>query len=350
MRSGSQIIVAGVAVLLAILAFPACADIWTVPSGGTVFIGEEGLDITATGIVAGDEIGWWGPTGTPGSTPAQQKITVSDPSWFYVSPVSFSGYTGPWFTTSGKKLVFYVKDPTLSIRFIDDSRDFDATGKWVPRGDQVSFRIETNMVDMTKRPGVAGAPVTIYIKSPDGGRMTSVYTAGGGVQSLEDLPVSTSPYMTRFSWDTGNSAYKGGTYTIWADATANNIDTNYYVVGKTVTPRDAQGELEVSSVNPSIKSTTGTPVKTVAVSQAPSSDATKSTTPVVAKTVNATVSLTTLETAPPPTSPVTTVGTVETTSTTPPVPVSTTKTPGFSIGTALPAVILVIVAFTRKQA
>ena len=343
-------LVAGVTGALILLAVPIYADIWNVPAGGTVFIGEEGLDIRATGVVAGDEIGWWGPTGTPGTTPAQQKITVSDPEWFYISPASFSGYTGPWFTTSGKKLVFYVKEPSISLKMIDDSRDFDATGKWVPRGDQVSFRIETNMVEMNKRPGVSGTPVTIYIRTPDGARLTAVYVAGGGVHSLEDLPVSSSPYETDFAWDTGNSAYKGGTYTIWADATANSIDTNNYAVGKTVTSREGTGQLEVSSVNPSIKATTvGTTVTPTTAVTRPSGAGT----PLTTKSPNATVSSTTLPATAAP-AEVTTAATVLTTvpTTIPPAtsPVPTTRAPGYTCLTTLLACGSIGLLLLRKTA
>ncbi len=343
-------LLAGVTGVLILLAVPGYADIWNVPAGGTVFIGEEGLDITATGVAAGDEIGWWGPTGTPGTTPAQQKITVSDPEWFYISPASFSGYTGPWFTTSGKKLVFYVKEPSISLKMIDESRDFDATGKWVPRGDQVSFRIETNMVEMNKRPGVSGTPVTIYIRTPDGARLTSVYVAGGGVHSLEDLPVSSSPYVTDFAWDTGNSAYKGGTYTIWADATANSIDTNNYAVGKTVTSREGTGQLEVSSVNPSIKATTsGTTVTPTTAVTRPAGTGT----PAAARTPNTTVPATSLPTTVP-TVLETTATSVPTVVPTPIPPASTavptTKSPGYTYLTAVMACGSFALLYLRKQA
>lgn len=337
----SIIVPACLLVILFSLAMPASAGISDIPSGGTVFIGEQGLDVTATGLSAGDEIGWWGQSGTPGSTPAQEKVTVSDPSDFYVSPSSFAGHTGPWFTTSGKKLVFYARDPTLTLRIIDESRDFDASGQWVPRGDQVGFRIETNMIDMAKRPGVAGAPVTITIQTPDGAESSMVYDAAGNVKSMVDLPVATSPYSTNFAWNTGNSVYKSGTYTIWAKGTANSINDNYDVTGKTITPKDATGQINLQVANPRILATSTLPdaAATTAATE-------KTLVPTVVQT-RVTVVATSLPT-PEATAVLTTPA--PTLSPTTPAPAVTRKTPGFTpVLTGLSVLCLLLLMGYRRH-
>jgi hypothetical protein len=230
------------------LCTPAFAALNTIPLGGTVFIGEEGLDVSATGAVSGSSIGWYGSTGNPGGVPSATYI-VDDEANFYIAPAIFSGKTGPWFTMPGNRLAFYVEDPTLVLRIYDESSDFQVTGttKWVPKGDAIGFRIETNLFQMAKRPGSKGAPVTIRIKSPDGTEYTSV-----SGNSLTDFPVSTSPYPTGPIWYTGD--YSSGTYTVWAESNANGMKDNYDRVGKTVTPQEPN--LLIQSVNPLITKST----------------------------------------------------------------------------------------------
>jgi len=74
--------------LFAFLAIPSMADCGTIPVGEWVFIGEEGLDITGTGATAGSQLANYGPGGSVSSAPAA-KITVADPTSFYVSPSIF---------------------------------------------------------------------------------------------------------------------------------------------------------------------------------------------------------------------------------------------------------------------
>ncbi len=45
---------------LASVALPVSAAITDIPSGGTVFIGEQGLNIAATNVTAGSQIAFFG--------------------------------------------------------------------------------------------------------------------------------------------------------------------------------------------------------------------------------------------------------------------------------------------------
>ena len=47
-------------VVTLLLVLPASGALFTVPQGGTVFIGEQGLDITQTGVTRYETIGWFG--------------------------------------------------------------------------------------------------------------------------------------------------------------------------------------------------------------------------------------------------------------------------------------------------
>jgi len=131
--------------LFAFLAIPSMADCGTIPVGEWVFIGEEGLDITGTGATAGSQLANYGPGGSVSSAPAA-KITVADPTSFYVSPRSFRK-TGPWFLLPGNSLAFYVGDPTLQLRVVDYTSGFviGRDASWIPKGDVVGFRIDTNL-------------------------------------------------------------------------------------------------------------------------------------------------------------------------------------------------------------
>jgi hypothetical protein len=248
----------------------------TVPQAGNVFLGEQGLDITATGATSGSQLVWYGPGGSPTNVPAA-TLTVDDPSDFYISPSQFSDKTGPWFITPGNTLAFYVQEPLIEIRVVDETRDFQITKDvtWIPKGDAVGFRIDTNVYELAKRPGSPGAPITIRIRGPDGIEYSSV----DGYQ-LEDIMISGSPFQTGPVWFT--SDYESGNYTVWAESTGNDMNLNYKREGKTVT---APVEFLLQSTNPLITpepttvpttiSTTGprttlqTPVPTTTMTESP---------------------------------------------------------------------------------
>lgn len=277
---------------LFLYAAPAAADISNIPASGTVFIGEEGIDLTATGVAPGSQIAWYGPGGSVTSTPSA-TVMVADPTDFYVSPATFAGKTGAWFSLPSNSLAFYVQDPTIEVRIYDYTLRFEITpsSNWLPLGDSAGFRIETNMYEMAKRPGVSGAPVTMRLRGPDGVEYSSL-----GSYSLQEIPVSTSPQETGAVWNTGSSAYPRGTYTVLAECNANGMKDNYPTVGKTVSQ---EVSFVMQSVNPLIATpTTGQPVTVTAATSPPTTGTTT-----VATTAPPTTHITTLETTMPTTSP-----------------------------------------------
>lgn len=220
-----------VILLLVVLSAPATvlAAINTVPRAGTVFLGEQGLDITASGATPGSQIVWYGPGGTQTSVPAS-TMTVDDPSDFYISPVLFGDKTGPWFIIPGNSLAFYVQDPLIEIRVIDETRDFQITNEvtWIPKGDVVGFRVDTNVYEIAKRPGSPGAPIDIRIRGPSGVEYSSI-----DGYSLDEIMISVSPFQTGPVWFTGD--YESGKYVVWAESTGNDMNLNYKREGKTIT-------------------------------------------------------------------------------------------------------------------
>lgn len=280
-----------VIVTLLILAAPSTAGLNTIPPGGTVFIGEENLDITASGATPGSSLVWYGLGGSVTSSPAAQ-VTVGDPAAFYASPASFSGKTGPWFLLPGNSIAFYIKDPTLEIRVVDYSSDFviGSSATWVPKGDTVGFRIDTNLWEMALREGVSGAPVIVRLTGPGGIQFSSL-----GGYSLEDISIPSVPFETGPVWPTGLSEYPVGTYTVFARCDANDISDNNPSRGKAIS-----GEVTflLQKDNPLITPTTPHQIPT---SQIPSTLTPTYTDTAVIATVTTiqTIPLTTQETITP---------------------------------------------------
>jgi len=288
---------------LAVAIAPATAAVNTISPSGTVFIGEDGLDISATGVPTGTNIVWYGTGGTIGSAPAG-TVFVTDPTSFYVSPVLFDGKTGPWFTESGTVLAFYVQEPQISIRVFDETAGFEITTStvWVPKGDTIGFQVDNTVYILANRPGSSGAPVTIRIRGPDG----IEYSAIDGFQ-LGNIPVNSPNYRTGPVWYTGD--YANGEYTVWVESTGNDMNTNYPREGLTISPKVT---FLMQSTNPLI-----TPTQTTIPTTIPT------TTPVTIPTTAPPTTLT-----PPPTPVPTTV------ETTVPTSVPPTTIPGFGIAAA----------------
>jgi len=327
----------------ALLLFPAgaMAAINTIGQGNTVFLGEQGLDIT-TAMGGFDRIGWWASAADIGNTAPSATISVASPTAFFISPSDFSGKLGPWYRldASGKAsgTAFTVADPNLDIRVYDATVNVDASSNgWITTGDSVEFHITTNLYQMGQRSGVAGAPITIKVQGPEGSIYTALVNEAGASTNIVDIPVGTTPYNTGPIWDTGRpDIYSYGTYRIWAECNANSMKDNYGESGKTYT--QSWGLLDQQS-NPLIGVNTRTSY--------PTSTTVPTSLPVTMKTI--------VVTTVPPTVP----PTVETTVTVPPTPAPTTiatvastaiptKSPGFE---SVPACIatLLVCAFVMKQ-
>jgi hypothetical protein len=230
--------------------FPATAVLNKVPTGGTVYIGEEGLDISTPVAAPNTQIAWWSPGASFDTQPPDYPITITDPLNFAISPSVFGSRTGNWYAMPAKTLAFNVKDPQIGIRIEDTSINGDITDNgWVYRGDEVRFRIDSNLADIASRAlvGPTEPTVTIKVQGPDGG----IYSAlvDKNVPSSLDFKVTTTPFYTGIVWDTGSSSYTPGTYSIWAECNANRMKDNYNIVGKTVS---TQRPLRVQEQNPLI--------------------------------------------------------------------------------------------------
>ena len=303
-------------VLIVMLAYPVTAAINTISTGGTVFIGEDNLDISAA-LGSNDKIAYF--TGS-GGEPERIISVGSSKTSFYFDPSDFSDRTGAWYawsntaTKATAPLAFYVDDPYLKVKVRDTDLDIDVTNKWLPRGDNLGFSIETNLASMTER-GIAGAPVTIKVRSPSGTTYSTLANAAGTDQSL-NVEVPSSPCDPGISWFSGDLRYSSGTYTIYLESEANDMKDNYPVDGKTTS---AKVTVLLQTKNPLISS--GTTATTVPTMVLVPTTTVQTTAPTMATTATAvpstTTAATTLQTTA--TAPVTTIATVR----------PTTIAPGF---------------------
>lgn len=206
-------------------------------NGGTVFIGEEGLDISP--VVGTDPCvleyftaGQNHLTETPQSTKS-----VSDPTDFNAMNVDFGGRTGLWYKRGDHSIMLRVSDPYITV-FARNSANSDITDKSITRGDYVDFRVETNLNEIASRYGATPVdfPFKIRVESPGGVGYTALYYDNSNSASLLNLPVQNS----LFTWSSVNGGHKwdisskdgsgyrysSGRYIITAECNVNSLKDN----------------------------------------------------------------------------------------------------------------------------
>jgi hypothetical protein len=306
------------------------AGLNTISQGNTVFLGEQGLDITAA-MNSDTQIGWWASGAAIATSSPDAQVVISDPRNFFVLPSQFSSYSGAWYrlNAQGKPdgVAFIVADPSLDIRTEDTTVNVDETDGWVSRGDEVRFRIDTNLNTIYTQRGTA-APITIKVQSPDGGVYSALINQVGATTTLENIPITVSPfyYLTEPIWDTGNSLYSVGTYTIWAECNANNMKDNYGVSGKTIS---RQTGLRDQDQNPLISASVPTTTETTLIVTTPKVTPTTKKPPTSTTTVITSPPVTPNTTTPSVTATTVPVSNVSSTHTI--VETTPTKSPGFGV-------------------
>ena len=317
----------------------------TISAGNTVFIGEQGLDITA--VMDGDTtLGWWASGAPIASASPDKTISVPNPGSFMFYPTDFQTNTGTWYrmksATTANGTAFNVVDPYLDIKIEDTTVSTDVTNKWIPTDDELRFRIDTNLVQMLQRNSVSAVPITIKVRSPDGTLLNALVSKSGQTTSLVDYRVTTSPQYTGSIWGTSNRAmYPVGTYSVWAECNVNSLKDNYNQAGKTVSTtvtvlNQDQNPL-IGNKGYVTNPTTSTPVVT-----------TRTLTPTATTAVTTSPLLTTVST------PVVTATAESPAATTLPVTaavpvVPTTHTPGFGAGLVVLSLCASLALFLKKH-
>jgi PGF-CTERM protein len=252
-------------VALAVLILPASAANNVIPLGGDVFIGEQGLDVTAC-VASNVNIAWFASGTNPNTDAPNYQFNVGDATNFYVAPSIFVGRTGNWYSAWGggaSTVAFTAVDPSIVIKVWDNNANKDVTGKQVVSGDFLNFRVETNTYSVATRPGYNASTngfVNIKVKTADGATYTALQQTASVSIKLTGQTVDQSLWYwvstaanppgapTPFNgWNTGvtdssgSKLYKTGTYTVSAELNLNAIKDNYKApdgtdyTGKTVT-------------------------------------------------------------------------------------------------------------------
>jgi len=185
-----SIMVVLMAVVLMILPVSATNVGTIVQQGATVFIGEEGLDISQA-VGDSSTIGWWASAADLTTTSPSQTITVTGRNkTFEITQSEFLGHTGSWYKvksdgTAGD-LVFMVSEPrtSVSIRNAGDGLLTSLDGKTVTSGTPITFKIDTNVI-LNKRGDVSAevfAPVADFTATvnPVNGSVTFTPATTGG--------------------------------------------------------------------------------------------------------------------------------------------------------------------------
>ncbi|MCX6697333.1 MAG: DUF3821 domain-containing protein, partial [Methanoregula sp.] len=79
-----------------LLVFPAMAALNTILQGNTVFLGEEGLDISGA-MNADTQIGWWASGASIATSAPYPTYVISNAGSFYADPSLFRSYQGTWY-------------------------------------------------------------------------------------------------------------------------------------------------------------------------------------------------------------------------------------------------------------
>jgi len=336
--NGTSILVVLVCVIL-FCAGPVNAAINTISQGNTVFIGEEGLDISAA-MGPDTQIGWWAPAADISTTSPGKSIDLrSRITGFMVTPSEFSGYTGNWYRINnvGKMngTAFLIADPQLEIKAEDTTVDVSPQLNWIPTGDDIQFRIDSNLAQMFFQ---RGSPplITIHVQSPDGAEYSALYNAGGMPTSIEDIPVTSTPYVTGSIWNMGNPGlYPYGTYVYWAESNVNHMNDNYNVEGKTISKKST---LLNQGANPLISTATTIPAPNT---QTPTKVTMQIKTPLTTLSTPQITVITIVQTMSPTQSPTTSATVI-------PSP-SKTQSPGFGVTLAISAILFGLVVSLKKE-
>jgi PGF-CTERM protein len=297
-------------VMLAVLPVSAAsANAKLIGLGGTVFIGESGLNL-ATAAGAATQIAWFPSTAQTTATVPEKTIDLTGiKNNFYVNPIDFGTRTGNWYQmpippagVGTATLAFIAADPAISVKVWDLDQNKDVTGKSVPNGEKLTFRIETNGYVVPLRPLIVpnlpswdnstgstyyginpatGAKanktnegfIDIKLKTDQGNTLNAVYNAtasmGGVAIPLTGMFIQTNPwYFGNYStvaptysmyWNTntldviGQKVYPPGTYTVTAEFNLNSMKDNYKNAGADYAGKTVSEAGQITIVSDTVK-------------------------------------------------------------------------------------------------
>jgi PKD repeat protein len=234
-------------IALAVLTVPVAASLKDVPQGGTVLLGEKGLDISAC-VDDADYIAFW-------LDPDDDPVRIIDLTGYNLANFDI---TGADFTATADGAFWYQYDPD------SDERGDAAFQVVTPRADIEISNLDLSGLDITDGAAVIGSDLDFIIRNstlqfiqarypstpmdcdievfnPSSLKYTSLYTPGGPQHSLTDQGFTKVPYYWSSesdggsyqpdSWDTGkhdtsipcNYYYPYGTYTVKITCNQNSL-------------------------------------------------------------------------------------------------------------------------------
>ena len=301
-------------VMLAVL--PASAvNIIGIQSGATVFIGEQGLCLTAV-LPTNNVLAWY-----KDSTATAVTLDVTNTKTaLSVDQATFADKLGNWYdcdgttkfdvcSVAGTKYIT-VADPTLDVKVWDWSQNKDVTGKSIPSGEKLTIALVTNGYLITsKRANVdavvwEGTPsyyginpntgdtsaaskmttqgfIDIRVKTDQGNILNALYNASkvdttGATTGAVAIPitgmfVNTQPWfwgnystvapIRNMFWDTGaidemgQRIYPAGTYTVYAEFNLNSMKDFYTNAGAYYSGKTISEQRTVTIVSDTVKIT-----------------------------------------------------------------------------------------------
>jgi PKD repeat protein len=273
-------------------------DFRRVEQGVTLFIGEEGLNVTAALNQAhGDgtaryqtpvstRIGWWAAPWVVTTTAPTKTVNLNERhTSLTVEPSDFVGYTGNWYLVDPvtgmvdlsndgtPQMVFNIQDPILDIKIWDLDISTDVSGRSVPQGERLTFQINTNMYPATygTRPDVSDTTpgfITIKVKNENGATYNFLYQNNTTAYNLTDQFVNMQPYFWKDTatraysvvyWGTDlrdseyNFFYPVGTYTVSAESTLSRMKENYKNAGADYTGKTVSQAYTVTLVTDTLR-------------------------------------------------------------------------------------------------
>ncbi|MBT8507577.1 hypothetical protein AZH53_03970 [Methanomicrobiaceae archaeon CYW5] len=223
--------------------------------GQTVFIGEEGLnfDPVLTNNFPGAtsmQVVYFGEN-DPSFDTWINSYAIHKESPNYIDPEIFESCFGPWYVSQEHpdnpqigdpfKIAFWVDRPAIDVKVYTTETGTDVTDGTVTKGEQLTFRIYSNLwkifTERVYQP--SDDAITIRLTDEQGIKYSALFNASSQLTSIQDFKIDSDVTYRLGSvsnpvWDTNQ--YSSGVYMFSALCDVNNMDTNYGITRATISP------------------------------------------------------------------------------------------------------------------
>ena len=115
MSQGKKLILLFISISLLVVPVFAVTNI--INPGDSVFIGEEGLDLSAAVPAGYYQIAWFSPGTNPATGVPSSVVTIGNKSSYYISPQEFFMHPGQWllWNRTAGPVAFYIQVPSITL-------------------------------------------------------------------------------------------------------------------------------------------------------------------------------------------------------------------------------------------